>query len=147
MEFSGTQIIKAPLDTVFAFLIDPNKVGWCGPGVESIEMVDETHFKAKAKVGVGFISAKFNIDMELAEVQPPNRAVIKAKGQAPGSAAHGTGTMNLFPGDEPDTTLLVWAADVVMTGLIASVGARLIEGTANKLVGKSFDCIKAKLEA
>jgi carbon monoxide dehydrogenase subunit G len=147
MQFSGSQVIKAPLDSVFAFVIDPNKVGWCGPGVESIEMVDETHFKAKAKVGVGFISARFSIDMELAEVTAPNHAVIKAKGQAPGSAAHGTGTMNLLPGDEPNTTLLVWAADVIMTGLIASVGQRLIEGTANKLVKQSFECIRAKLEA
>ncbi len=28
-----------------------------------------------------------------------------------------------------------------------SVGARLIEGTANKLIGQTFDCIRAKLEA
>ena len=33
MEFSGSQVIKAPLEQVFAFVIDPNKVGWCGPGV------------------------------------------------------------------------------------------------------------------
>ncbi|MEA2623352.1 MAG: uncharacterized protein QOH61_2262 [Chloroflexota bacterium] len=146
MQFSGSQLIKAPLEEVFAFVIDPDKVGWCGPGVESIEMIDETHFKARAKVGVGFIKARFAIDMELAEVTPPNRAVIKAKGQAPGSAAYGTGTMNLVPGDEPNTTLLVWAADVVMTGLIATVGQRLIEGTANKLVSQSFQCIREKLE-
>ncbi len=147
MEFSGTQIIKAPQEKVFDFLLDPNQVGFCGPGVESIEILTPTAFKAKAKVGVGFISARFNIDMEIAESERPNRAVLKAKGQAPGSAAHGTATMNLTPGDEPDTTLLVWAANVIMTGLIASVGQRLIEGTANKMVKQSFDCIRTKLEA
>ena len=47
--------------------MDPNQVGPCGPGVETIEVVDETHFKAKAKVGIGFISARFNVDMEIAE--------------------------------------------------------------------------------
>ena len=72
---------------------------------------------------------------------------IKAKGTAPGSAANGTATMNVTPGDEPKTTMLVWAANVSMTGLIASVGQRLIEGTANKLVKQSFDCIRTKLEA
>ena len=146
MQFSGSVDIKAPREEVFAFLIDPNKVGPCGPGVESIEIVDETHFKAKAKVGVGFISARFVINMELAEVQAPDRAVIKARGQAPGSAVDATGTMNLLPGDHPDTTVMVWAADVVISGMIATVGARLIEGTANKLIKQSFDCIRAKLE-
>ena len=38
MQFSGTVEIKAPRDKVWAFLIDPNEVGWCGPGVESIEV-------------------------------------------------------------------------------------------------------------
>src|SRR4051794_399541 len=147
MQFSGSQVIKAPPEKVFDFLLDPNQVGFCGPGVESIEVIAPTAFKAKAKVGVGFISARFNIDIEIADSDRPNRAVIKAKGQAPGSAAHGTATMNLLPGDAPDTTELVWAADVIMTGLIATVGARLIESTANKLVNQAFACIRTKLEA
>jgi carbon monoxide dehydrogenase subunit G len=147
MEFSGSQVINAPQEKVFDFLLDPDQVGFCGPGVESIEVISPSAFKAKAKVGVGFISARFNIDLEIADSERPNRAVIKGKGQAPGSAAHGTATMNLTPGDHPDTTLLVWAADVVMTGLIATVGQRLIQSTANKLIGQAFDCIKTKLEA
>jgi carbon monoxide dehydrogenase subunit G len=32
-------------------------------------------------------------------------------------------------------------------GTLAGVGSRLIEGTANKLIGQAFDCIRAKLEA
>lgn len=146
MRFSGTEDIKAPRERVFAFLIDPDKVGSCGPGVESIEVVDETHFKARAKVGVGFIKAKFVIDMELAEAQAPERAVIKARGQAPGSAVDATGTMTLSPGNDPDTTVMVWAADVVISGMLASVGGRMIEGTANKLIGQAFKCIKSRLE-
>src|SRR4029453_659171 len=59
MHFEGTVQIKAPRARVWAFVIDPNQVGQCGPGVESIEVIDDTHFKATAKVGVGFISARF----------------------------------------------------------------------------------------
>jgi carbon monoxide dehydrogenase subunit G len=40
-----------------------------------------------------------------------------------------------------------WAADVMIGGRIASVGARLIEGTANKMIGQTFDCIRSRLEA
>jgi uncharacterized protein len=145
MKFSGTVDINAPRDRVWAFLMDPNEVGPCGPGVESIEVVDETHFKARAKVGIGFISAKFNIDMEIAEREEPDRAVIKAHGQAPGSAVDATATMSLRDGDAGGTTM-DWGADVLIGGTIASVGARLIEGTANKMIGQTFDCIRTKLE-
>jgi len=147
MEFSGAVEIPAPREQVFAFVIDPNRVGACGPGVESIEVVDATHFRAKAKVGIGFISARFVVDLEIAEQRAPDRAVIRAHGQAPGSAVDALGTMNLVDGDTPGTTTMLWAAEVNIAGTIASVGSRLIEGTANKMISQAFDCIRAKITA
>ena len=145
MHFEGTVRINAPRDTVWAFVIDPNQVGQCGPGVESIEVIDDTHFKATAKVGIGFISARFNVNMEFAEVDAPNAATIKAHGQAPGSAVDADARMELSDAD--GGTRMDWSADVNIAGTIASVGARLIEGTANKMIGQTFDCMKSKLEA
>jgi uncharacterized protein len=145
MKFAGTVEIAAPRDKVWAFVIDPNQVGQCGPGVESIEVIDGTHFKATAKVGIGFINARFVVNMEMAELTPPDKAVIKAHGQAPGSAVDATAEMHLSDG--PDgTTIMDWNADVNLSGTLASVGARLIEGTANKMIGQTFDCMRAKLE-
>ncbi|HEX7473210.1 MAG TPA: carbon monoxide dehydrogenase subunit G [Candidatus Limnocylindrales bacterium] len=145
MQFSGTVDIRAPRDRVWAFLIDPNQVGSCGPGVESIEVIDETHFKAKAKVGVGFISARFVVEMTMVELDEPTKALIKAHGQAPGSAVDALATMNLKDGADGATTM-DWSADVTISGTLASVGARLIEGTANKMIGQTFECIRVKLE-
>ena len=112
MEFSGAVDIPATRERVFAFVTDPNKVGACGPGVESIEIIDATHFKARAKVGVGFITAKFVVDLEIAEQHAPDMAIIKARGQAPGSAVDALGRMNLVDGPEPGTTTMLWAAEV-----------------------------------
>ena len=147
MEFSGAVDIPATRERVFAFVTDPNKVGACGPGVESIEIIDATHFKARAKVGVGFITAKFVVDLEIAEQHAPDMAIIKARGQAPGSAVDALGRMNLVDGPEPGTTTMLWAAEVNISGMIASVGARLVDGTANKMIGQTFDCMRAKIVA
>jgi uncharacterized protein len=146
MQFAGTVEIAAPRDKVWAFVIDPNQVGQCGPGVESIEVIDATHFQATAKVGIGFISARFVVNMEMAELAPPDRAVIKAHGQAPGSAVDATASMSLSDGADGGTRM-DWAADVAIAGSLASIGARLIEGTANKMIGQTFDCMKSTLEA
>jgi carbon monoxide dehydrogenase subunit G len=146
MQFSGTVDIRASRDRVWAFLIDPNQVGSCGPGVESIEIVDATHFRARAKVGVGFISARFVVDMTMAELEAPDRALIKAHGQAPGSAVDAVATMTLKDGADAGVTTMDWSADVTISGTLASVGARLIEGTANKMIGQTFECIRIKLE-
>lgn len=146
MEFAGTTEINAPRDRVWAFVIDPQQVGWCGPGVESIEELDATHYRARAKVGIGVIAARFTVNLELVEATAPQVAVIKASGQAPGSAVDATGSMHLEGPPEGPTTMR-WSASVVISGTIASVGARLIEGTANKMIKQTFDCIRGKLEA
>jgi carbon monoxide dehydrogenase subunit G len=146
MRFEGSVPIRAPRERVWAFVTDPNQVGQCGPGVEKIEVIDTTHFKATAKVGIGFISARFVVNMEFAEQQPPDRATIKAHGQAPGSAVDATAEMHLSDGPE-GATVMAWSADVSIAGTLASIGARLIEGTANKMIGQTFDCMRARLEA
>jgi carbon monoxide dehydrogenase subunit G len=146
MEYSGVVEIGAPRARVWAFVMDPEQVGWCGPGVESIEVVDATHYRAQAKVGIGIISARFAVDLELTEAIEPDRAVIRASGQAPGSAADAVGEITLSgPADGPTT--MAWQATVTISGSLASVGSRLIDSTADKLIGETFACIRSKLEA
>ena len=84
MHFEGRETSRRPAHKVWAFVVDPNQVGQCGPGVESIEAIDDTHFRARAKVGIGFISARFVVDMEMRRVSRRTGAPIKAHGQAPG---------------------------------------------------------------
>lgn len=146
MEFSGVVEIAAPRAAVWAFVMDPEQVGWCGPGVESIEVVDATHYRARAKVGIGIISTRFAVDLELTEAVEPDRAVIRASGQAPGSAADAIGEITLSGPTEGPTTM-AWQATVTISGSLASIGSRLIESTADKLIGETFACIHAKLEA
>ena len=146
MQFSGTLDIAAPRERVWEFLIDPNQVGSCGPGVQSIEIVDADHFNMKAKVGVGFISATFSVRCEFVERTDRERARITARGNAPGSAVDAVGQMTLRD-NATDGTIMDWEATVNISGTLASVGARLIEGTAHKLIGQTFTCIKTKLEA
>jgi uncharacterized protein len=146
MQFSGSTEIDAPRDRVWAFVIDPQQVGSCGPGVESIDVLDATHFRARAKVGIGIIAARFAVDLELVETEQPDRAVIKATGQAPGSAVEATGEMRLS-GPEAGPTTMAWTADVAIMGTMAGVGSRMIESTADRLIAQAFDCMRAKLEA
>lgn len=146
MNFKGSVEIRAPRERVWDFVVDPRRVGPCGPGVESVEIVDETRFTARAKVGIGFISARLVVDMEIVEREEPDRAVIVARGHGPGGVVDATATMRLRDGDA-GVTVMEWAADVTIGGTLASVGARMIEGMAEKMIGQTFDCVRARLES
>lgn len=147
MQFSGSVEIEAPRDRVWDFVSDPMQMGLCGPGVESIEMHDEDHFTASARVGIGPINLRFSGKGEFLERVAPERASVRGRGSAPGSAVDGTAHMTLRDGETEGTTIMDWTADIQMSGTIASLGARLIEGTAAKLVAKTFACVKSKLES
>ncbi len=146
MKLEGRVEIHAPRPKVWAFVTDPDQIASCGPGVQSVERLDANRFRAHAKVGIGFISAKFVVNAEFTEMHEPDDATVLARGQAPGSAVDATARMVLTDGPE-GSTVMDWTADVNISGTIASVGARLIDGTASKMASQTFDCIKAKLEA
>lgn len=146
MEFSGTQTISVPIDKVWTYLLDVNKVAACAPGFQSLEELGSEHWKAVISVGVGPVKAKFNMDVTRPDMEEPKRMVVKARGKAPGTAVEMSGTMNLTSPDEA-VTQMDWQAHVVVSGTLASVGARLMNSTAEKLTGQFFDCLKTNLQA
>src|SRR5947208_13128605 len=100
MDFSGSQTIDAPIEKVWAYLLDVHKVAACAPGFQSLEDLGEEHWKAVVSVGVGPVKAKFTLDVTRPEVQEPDLMVVKERGKAPGSAVEVSGTMNLIAVDE-----------------------------------------------
>jgi carbon monoxide dehydrogenase subunit G len=146
MEFSGTQTVAAPIEKVWAFLMDVNNVAACAPGFQSLEVLEDERWKAVVAVGVGAVKAKFTLDITRPEMQEPEHMTMKGRGKAPGSAVDLHGDMHLTS-LESGETLMDWKATVTVSGTIASVGARLLQGTAERLTGQFFDCLKTKLQA
>lgn len=146
MEFAGTQTIAAPVQRVWAFLMDVNNVAECAPGFQSLEVLGDEHWKAIISVGVGPVKAKFVMDVTRPEIQEPEHMVVKSRGKAPGSAVDLSGDMHLTPLSENETQM-DWKANVVVSGTIASVGARLLNGTAERLTGQFFDTMQKKMLA
>ncbi len=132
LEFSGTPEITASREKVWERLMDPNFVAASGPGVESVEAVDPTHFKVVSGLGVGAVKVRFKLDVELSDVVPPERLRMTARGRAPGSAVDVVSNVRLEDAGS-GRTRLNWAATSTISGTVASVGARLLEGTARRL--------------
>jgi molybdenum cofactor cytidylyltransferase len=146
MRFEGTVTIGAPRAAVWAFLTDPHKVAECAPGLESVEvLVPDQRFRATAGVGFGSVKARFVTDVEWLDLDRPNRARMKAHGNAPGSAVDATSVMELRDAGESGTELH-WSADVTVVGTIASLAARLMGGVTQKLTGAFFEEVKKRIE-
>jgi carbon monoxide dehydrogenase subunit G len=145
LRFEGTLDIAAPRERVWEFLLDPRQITACAPDVQRVEIADPTHFKVVVRAGVGPIRSVFTMTVEFAELRLPEHASVIARGQAPGSAVEMRSAVDLDAAGE--RTTMRWSSDVTVSGMIAQVGSRLLQGTADKITQQVFACIKATLEA
>ncbi|HMH54824.1 MAG TPA: carbon monoxide dehydrogenase subunit G [Gemmatimonadales bacterium] len=132
LEFSGSPAIAAPRERVWERLMDPHFVARSAPGVESVEAVDPTHFKVISGFGVGSIRVRFTMDVELFDIDAGKSAKMRVRGKAPGSAIDVVSKLQVDDAGSGGTQLN-WSATSEVSGTVANVGARLMEGTARKL--------------
>ena len=146
MQLKGDVTIKAPRKKVWDFLTDPNQIGQCAPGVEKIEVIEPLKkYHGIVSVGFGAVKARFSGDVEILELDEPDRAKLKAHGSASGSVADAVSEMTLSDG--PDgSTLLHWTADVTVAGQLASLASRLMLPVSQKLAQVFYDQVKKKIE-
>jgi carbon monoxide dehydrogenase subunit G len=145
VQFTGTLTIQAPRERVWAFLTDAEAVGPCVPGFEQLDVRDATTFQAKVKAGIGPVRGRFTFDVTWHELTAPDQARLVARGKAPGSAVTADSRMHLTDAAGGGTEVS-WTADVVVHGMIASVGARLLDGFVDKQTQQFFECIRSRVE-
>jgi len=132
LEFAGSPIITAPRQQVWTRLTDPDFVAASGPGVESVETLDPTHFKVVSGLGIGPVKVRFRLDVELFDIIEGETLKMRALGKAPGAAVEVISQLELQDAGL-GRTRLQWSAISELSGTVASVAGRLLEGTARKL--------------
>lgn len=146
MLLKGDVTIKAPRKKVWEFLTDPNQIGQCVPGVEKIETIERLKkYRGIVSVGLGSVKAKFSGDVDILELDEPNRAKLKAHGTATGSAADAVSEMSLSDGPD-NSTVVHWTADINVSGQLASLVSRLMVPVSQKLAGVFYDEVRKRIE-
>ncbi|HEY7031686.1 MAG TPA: carbon monoxide dehydrogenase subunit G [Thermomicrobiales bacterium] len=145
MHFTGSLRIPQSREEVWDALTDPQAIGACVPDVEQLDAIDETHFRAVVRAGIGPVRGKFAFDVTWHDLDRPGHAGMSARGKTMGSAVTVESTMDLTETAEGGTAL-AWSAEVVVHGMLAGVGARLLNGFAEKQTQQFFGCISSRLE-
>lgn len=144
LQYNGEEQIPADPATVWAFVNDPSKVGNSLPDLLTLTIHDPTHFDAVVKVGVGPVRGKFTFKFELQPDEPARRMNIKISGGGFGSAIDLTAGANIVAG-EGTSTVLRWDGSAVMRGPVASIGGRVLDGQAKKLITQTFANVRERL--
>lgn len=143
MHFEGTFQVKSPRPTVFDYLLDPQKISACMPDLQRLDVKTPDQFDAVIRAGVSFIKGDFTMHFNVAERDPPGHAKLVAHGNGIGSTIDLEAILDLAESD--GGTSMKWQAEAKVGGRIASVGQRLLNGQAEKIIKQLFDCLHEQL--
>jgi len=140
--------VAAPVDFLWEYLLDVERIAPCMPGAELTEVVDDRNWKGKLNMKFGPVSMSFagTVTVESRD-DTAHRVVLAAKGteQRGRGAASAKVTSWLEPGD--GTTLVRMQADITLTGAAAQMSRGLIPEISKKLTQQFADCLEASMSA
>jgi uncharacterized protein len=143
VKLAGTVNLPAPPDEVWALLTDATRLARLLPGCERLEPDGPDRYKAAVKFGIAAISGKYAGTLAFAEKTPPRSLVLKMDGKGLPGFVKGEGRIELTP--KGSDTELAYSGDAQVGGLIASVGQRMLDAAARKIVQQFFESAKDEL--
>jgi uncharacterized protein len=129
--------VDAPVDRVWPVLCDVPRVATCIPNAEITEAVDDKTYKAKVSVKVGPVSVSYGATIVVESLDDATRTATL---QVSGNEMRGRGGVKAkvvsTATDIGGKTHVALHTDAQISGIIATVGGRLIEGVAKKTVAE-----------
>ena len=146
LNYSGQEQVKAAPAVVWAFVQDPERVARCLPDVQEVVVQDANHMEATVQVGVGMVRGKFKFKIEVLPDQDAGRVNVNVRGGGLGSVVDLTAGANVVDNGD-GTTTLDWTGEASMRGPVASVGGRMLDVQAKKLIEKTFENMGTAMSA
>jgi carbon monoxide dehydrogenase subunit G len=144
MEMTGEQLILLPQQETWSALNDTEVLKACIPGCETIEQLSPTEYQLSMVAKVGPVNAKFKGKMTLSDVNPPDSYSLLFEGQGGVAGfAKGQAEVKLVP--DAEGTRLGYSVKAMVGGKLAQVGARLIDGVAQKMADQFFTAFNANV--
>lgn len=144
MDMTGEERIAAPRDAVWAGLNNPDILKQCIPGCQSLEWVSPTELTATVKLKIGPVSASFNGEVKLSNINAPESYTISGEGKG-GIAGFAKGGADVVLKEDGDETILQYEAKAQVGGKIAQLGSRLVDSSAKKLAQQFFSDFSAAI--
>ena len=135
----GSVDLDATPEAIFAVLMDPQALAKVIPGCHTLEATGPNQYRADVTVGVGMIKARFEAQIGLSDIKAPERLRLAGAGISPLGSARGEGLVVLTP--TAQGTRLTYDYEAQVSGKVAAVGGRMLEGAAKVVLRQLFETL------
>jgi carbon monoxide dehydrogenase subunit G len=140
--------VHTPIDRLWTFVQDVERIAPCMPGAELTDVVDDRTWKGKVHVKFGPVQMAFigTVVMEERD-DDAHRARLSAKGteQRGKGAANASVESWLEPAGDAGTTVRI-RSDITITGAAAQLSRGLLPEVSKLLTRQFAECLESKLK-
>lgn len=147
MKFAGNLTITRPVETVWEFLWDVEKLSRCIPGCQSVKTIKEREkYELKIKDSVGPITVQFEMLADVKKFDPLKRIEIAMEGKD-FKAGGVRQTMALALTPKGNETEIEFETDVNVFGRLGTLGYPFVKKKAESVIKEFGDKVKSTIEA
>lgn len=140
MKITGTSVLHASPETVWAAITDPAVLAGVIPGCQELKPLADNHFALTVSMGVAAIRGTYAGEVQLYDMTAPSQLTMRAAGAGgPGTIDTTVGVTLTDLGD--GTTRLDYDATATVGGPAGGVGQRVLSSVAKKTAGLFFSAI------
>jgi len=125
-------------------LLDPLVLAAVIPGCHSLDKTDENAYRGDVTMGVGPVRGRFDLHLKLTDLNQPHNLTLHGTAQGALGVSKGTGLVKFYATDSGTRIDYEYGVDV--SGKVAAVGGRMIEGAAKVLINQFFKRLVAYLD-
>ncbi|MBK17899.1 MAG: carbon monoxide dehydrogenase [Rhodospirillaceae bacterium] len=143
LQGSGETVVPGEPQDVWDTLLDPEALAAVIPGCHKLDQVGDNSYEADVSLGVGPVRGRFKANVALSDMIEPEKATLSGGLIGPLGASRGSGHVTLSAAD--GGTKVAYDYAIELSGTVASVGGRLLEGAAKALVNQFFQRLGAQV--
>jgi len=147
MKFHGNLSIARPVEKVWEFLWDIEKLTSCIPGCEGVKTIkDREKYELTVKDSVGPITVHFELLAEVKKLEPLKRIEIALEGKD-FKAGGVRQTMTLVLTAKGSDSEIDFETDVNVFGRLGTLGYPFVKKNAESVINEFSENVKSAIEA
>jgi len=132
MKIHGNVILDQPGDKIWPLIFDPNSLLRLVPGCQNLEHLPPDEYRADIRIGLAGVSGVYTALVKIEQANPPANCTFSGEIEGPTGVIRGTASFSLIP--LTTGTKIEYNAQAIITGALAKLNPRYIEGVTNSLI-------------
>lgn len=146
MQLTGKHVVKAAPAKIWSMLMDTDTLAKIVPGISKLEKNGENSFISTISMKLGPVSSSFTGNLQMEEIELEKGFTLKVQQNSKIGNANAAIKIGLTPAEDNHTEV-DFDGDVKLSGMLASMGQRVLGGVANTLSKQFFTNMEKELEA